>query len=497
MKNIFLSLLLLFWLSWISWAQENTDLSCYTQEYTQNLFGSSRDILIETKTQDFLAIQGGEILSPINVWEAYKYIPFTSSLSWKSLDTQENKTIELTIDDLSTNNFEIDFRHDATYHTPKYYISEDGETYSQVTARNIADFRIYKVRIEFVSTTKEEIREIINIDSLTIERKNYISSLDLSSAANIHFYFNNSCSNKKNEFPKSNQLVVDAPIYDILKPETHNLYIRKTTDSDNDNIMDLYDNCISVKNSDQKDINQNSVWDACEFDTDNDTVPDEIDNCRNTSNLTQEDTDKDGIGNSCDNCKLYNPSQRDEDGNKIWDTCDLQETFLKNNDDDSDGVLNSVDNCEQVANPNQADSDSDRIGNACDNCKTFQNYNQEDINKNGIGDICEDADSDGIDSITDNCINVANPDQADDDNDGIWNICEDDDNDNVVFNRDNCPYKYNPDQLDTDSDGSWDVCDSDDDRFLESNKPIFILLMLLIITWFIGAIVMMARKLQK
>jgi hypothetical protein len=497
MRRIVLLLLFLSLFQWISIVDANDDLSCYTHEYVQNIVSSPQQILVETQTQDFIAMQWDITLSPIDVWWAYKYIPFESSLSWDSLDTQDTKTIELTINNLSTNNFEIDFRHDAKYHTAKYYISEDGESYSQVTARNIADFRIYKVKIVFTSTTSEEIREIININNLTIERKNYISSLRLNWWENIHFYFNNSCNNNKNLFPKSNSVINNAPIYDILELQEHNLYIRKTTDSDRDNIMDLYDNCISVKNTDQKDINQNWVWDACEFDSDSDGIPDEIDNCRNTPNPDQKDTDKDGIWDVCDNCNLYNPDQRDIDGNKIWDTCDQQKIYELNNDDDSDWILNSYDNCRFIANPDQGDDDNDRIGNSCDNCQLFQNSDQADVNENGIGDICEDSDSDGIDSITDNCINIANPDQADDDNDGVGNLCEDDDNDRVLFSLDNCPYVYNPNQLDTDDDWLWDVCDSDDNRFLESNKAIIILLMFVIIAWFIGTIVMMARKLQK
>ena len=508
MKYISLLLVSLFSLGWINFVQAEDDMSCYMHEYTQSLLSNVDTILIETQTQDFVAIQGGKTLTPIDIGQAYKYIPFSTNIlqkmltkawerTYNSIDTQKNKTIELTINDLSTNNFEINFRHDAKYHVAKYYISEDGETYSQVTARNISDFRIYKVKIVFESTRDEEIREIINIQNLTIERKNYISSLSLTSQEDIHFYLNNSCSNKITQLPKSNTFIENAPIYDILSPETHWLYTLKNTDSDKDSIKDLYDNCKNISNRDQKDINQNWVGDACEFDSDRDSVPDEIDNCRGVSNPWQEDDDKDGIWNSCDNCELYNPSQIDEDGNKIWDTCDQQKTFLENNDEDWDKILNSQDNCRTIANPDQADDDNDRIGNSCDNCRVFQNYDQVDSNENGIGDICEDSDSDWVDSITDNCINIPNPDQADDDNDGIGNLCEDDDNDSVLFSIDNCPHLYNPNQLDTDWDKLWDKCDNDDDRFLESNKEIFILLMFLVMAGFGWAIFMMAKKLKK
>lgn len=481
----------------LAWVYAALDLSCYTHTYIQTLDTDSKDILIETQTQDFTVMQGFKVLSPIDVWSAYKYIPFTNNLDWDSIDTQKNQTIELTIDNLSTNNFEIDFRHDAKYHVAKYYISEDGITYSQVTAQNIADFKIYKVKIVFESTRDEEIREIINIKNLTIERKNYISALKLTNREDIYFYINNSCFTKKTDFFLSNEAIIWAPIYDILDTVDHPLYTKKTSDSDKDGVMDLYDNCNSVKNTDQKDINQNGVWDACEFDSDSDGVPDEIDNCRNITNPHQLDDDNDSIWNSCDNCKLYNPSQTDTDWNSIWDTCDTQKTFLNNNDTDKDGILNSLDNCEFISNPDQADDDNDRIWNSCDNCKLFQNYDQTDENENGLWDICEDSDWDWIDSITDNCINIVNPNQDDSDNDGIGNACEDDDRDTILFSLDNCPYKYNPLQIDTDNDGLWDKCDDDDNRFLESNKEIFIFLMFLIMAGFAWAIFMMAKKLKK
>jgi hypothetical protein len=49
-------------------------------------------------------------------------------------------------------------------------------------------------------------------------------------------------------------------------------------------VKDLYDNCKFQSNSDQVDINQNSIGDACEFDNDSDGVSDEIDTCRNIAN---------------------------------------------------------------------------------------------------------------------------------------------------------------------------------------------------------------------
>ncbi|MGC8775776.1 MAG: thrombospondin type 3 repeat-containing protein [Minisyncoccia bacterium] len=74
-------------------------------------------------------------------------------------------------------------------------------------------------------------------------------------------------------------------------------------DTDNDGIPDVQDNCPSVYNPDQKDVNSNKVGDACE------------------------DFDLDGIINSKDNCPdQYNPDQLDVDSDGIGDVCDKEES---------------------------------------------------------------------------------------------------------------------------------------------------------------------------
>lgn len=58
-------------------------------------------------------------------------------------------------------------------------------------------------------------------------------------------------------------------------------------------------------------------------DSDNDGVPDIIDNCSGTSNADQRDLDGDGLGDVCDNCpSVPNPDQSDADGDGIGDACD-------------------------------------------------------------------------------------------------------------------------------------------------------------------------------
>ena len=516
MKKISLSILCCFLFSCtLSVLAEDlipsSELSCFKQVLTNYSFDTNNSkVFFESPTNQVQIMQNNFPLTIVDVSSSLRYIPFTSNIwnitleksyngrlyTFDSMDTRDQNTIELSVDNLIAWDFKINFSHNAQYHDAIYYMSDDGVNYSRISPTNSSDFNVKKLRIIFTPNTTEEIREVIDVSQLNIERTNYILSAynwDLSKPVDIYLY--NTC--KNTPLPM-------IPVSDTTLPDdiirwwaTNILYTQKITDTDRDGVKDLYDNCREIKNADQKDINQNSVWDACEFDSDGDSIPDEIDNCRNLANLNQVDDDGDRIWNSCDNCDIYNPSQIDSDNNGIGDTCDTQKTFLENNDIDGDWVLDSLDNCKNISNPEQSDSDNDGIWDACDNCKSFQNFNQADENKNGIWDICEDSDGDGIDSLQDNCPNIANPQQQDSDNDWVWNSCEDDDNDNIVFILDNCPYVRNTDQQDTDNDGLWDACDENDDRLLESNKEIFILLMILIIAVFVWWIFMTARKLQK
>ncbi|MEF3692093.1 MAG: thrombospondin type 3 repeat-containing protein [Candidatus Moraniibacteriota bacterium] len=82
------------------------------------------------------------------------------------------------------------------------------------------------------------------------------------------------------------------------------MYLRKNTlyekaDSDGDGVVDEMDNCVSVKNSDQADLNHNGRGDACD-DFDRDGVINSADNCSDMPNRNQADEDADGVGDICD-----------------------------------------------------------------------------------------------------------------------------------------------------------------------------------------------------
>ncbi len=160
-----------------------------------------------------------------------------------------------------------------------------------------------------------------------------------------------------------------------------------------------------------------TCWDVAvnPNDIDNDGIPNASDNCPDVYNPGQENSDNDSYGNACDPCPNDPLNDVDHDGLcGDVDPCPYDSL----NDIDGDGRCANVDNCPTVYNPDQKNTDGDSMGDACDpdddndgipdisdNCPMIANPDQTDSNGNGIGDACEyicgDVNDDGLANILD------------------------------------------------------------------------------------------------
>ena len=95
------------------------------------------------------------------------------------------------------------------------------------------------------------------------------------------------------------------------------------TDLDRDGVQDRFDNCVSIRNPKQRDLDHDYIGDECDHDDDNDDFEDDVDNCPLVSNKEQKDADHDGVGDVCDNCvNVVNFDQQDADSDAAGNACD-------------------------------------------------------------------------------------------------------------------------------------------------------------------------------
>src|SRR5439155_16288154 len=217
-------------------------------------------------------------------------------------------------------------------------------------------------------------------------------------------------------------------------------------DADGDGVCDTLDNCPSIANSGQADLDKDGVGDACDPDIDGDGVLNESD-CAplvasvhsspaplgsslrwlnrttfvwdhakqgNTYNVYRGswgplglvghynhacyeedspdrravDTQRPAAGKTF----YYLVSSRNRCGESALGTSSAgtflpmgDQCILQPRDSDGDGVQDVDDNCAAVANPSQTDIDRDGVGDACHNCPMVTNSSQADADGYGIG----------------------------------------------------------------------------------------------------------------
>lgn len=108
------------------------------------------------------------------------------------------------------------------------------------------------------------------------------------------------------------------------------------SDADNDGVGDGFDNCSSVSNTIQANLDNDSLGDMCDPDIDGDGV-DNIADAFDYDPTETSDADTDGVGDNSDSCPTTsNADQSNIDGDALGDACDP--------DIDNDGFSNNIEN---------------------------------------------------------------------------------------------------------------------------------------------------------
>src|SRR3989339_676177 len=186
-------------------------------------------------------------------------------------------------------------------------------------------------------------------------------------------------------------------------------------------------------------------------------------------------------GHDNDNCpNIYNPDQKDTDGDGKGNVCDSDNSTNDNNvvtqrfyaDPDKDGYGTAGDYIVVDQNATPPSGYMNWIsGHDNDNCPNIYNPDQKDNDNDGKGDACDSANSTNDNTNNNNVVTqrfYADPDKDEYGTAGDYIVVDQNATPPSGYinwisghDNDNCPNIYNPDQKDTDGDGKGNVCDSD------------------------------------
>ncbi|MEE2812332.1 MAG: thrombospondin type 3 repeat-containing protein [Candidatus Thermoplasmatota archaeon] len=248
-------------------------------------------------------------------------------------------------------------------------------------------------------------------------------------------------------------------------------------DTDLDGVSDLNDNCPTIANSGQENIDGDLLGDVCDIDADGDGYDDYYDDCIGPAvNWVQSEWTLDRDGDGCRD----SDEDDDDDGDGIADVSDACDTLLTKHNWSSDSASDyDGDGCHD--GDEDSDDDSDSLADVDDACpryphnKSWTSSSSTDYDGDGCdnNDDDSDDDNDGIADDLDNCpmgdLDWVSSSESDFDSDGCLDSGEDfdDDGDSILDYDDDCLYgatNWNSQiETDRDGDGCRDFDEDDDD----------------------------------
>ena len=201
-------------------------------------------------------------------------------------------------------------------------------------------------------------------------------------------------------------------------------------DNDNDGFVDQADNCPSMANPTQADLDNDGVGDACDLDKDGDGISIPDDNCPNDINSWISFSWNDYDGDGC----LDESADEDDDDDAVIDVNDACPLGEKNWGDQAETLDHDGDGCHDDVEDD--DDDEDGIKDPIDRCPRGL-IGLAQAGQDNDGDGCIDAveddddDQDGVLDPLDRCANTDPSEQVssdgcsqyqlDDDKDGVFN----------------------------------------------------------------------------